>query len=139
MSFNEIVANATWAAPFVAAAIVLLFSIVLKKTKLRNAISVGALLVTAVSATLLLKAVLDSSTGVVQFSTPWIPALNVDFGLYVDSLAAFMAVIVAWLCFLIAVYSVKYMEGDSGLSRYWFFFSFFTGSMMLIILSSNLL
>jgi NADH-quinone oxidoreductase subunit L len=139
MSLNEIVANATWAAPFVGAALVLFLSMILKKNKFRNAISVGSLLVTAVSATLLLKGVLESSTGVVQFSVPWIPALNVDFGLYVDSLAAFMVVIVAWLCFLIAVYSVKYMEDDSGLSRYWFFFSFFTGSMMLIVLSSNLL
>ena len=139
MSLNQIAANATWAAPFVGAAMVLLFSMVLKKNKFRDAISVGSLLVSAVSATLLLKGVLESSTGVVQFSTPWIPAINVEFGLYVDSLAAFMALIVAWLCFLIAVYSVKYMEGDSGLSRYWFFFSFFTGSMLLIVLSSNLL
>ena len=139
MSLNEIVANATWVAPFVGAALVLVLSMILKKNKFRNAISVGALLVSAVSATLLLKGVLESSTGVVQFTLPWIPTINMEFGLYVDSLAAFMALIVAWLCFLIAVYSVKYMEGDSGLSRYWFFFSFFTGSMMLIVLSSNLL
>ena len=139
MSLNEIVANATWAAPFVGAAMVLLFSMVLKKNKFRDALSVGSLLVSAISATLLLKGVLESSTGVVQFSVPWIPAINVEFGLYVDSLAAFMAVIVTWLCFLIGVYSVKYMEGNSGLSRYWFFFSFFTGSMLLIVLSSNLL
>ena len=139
MSLSEIAANATWAAPFVGATIVLFLSMILKKNNLRDAISVGSLLVSAISATLLLKGVLESSTGVVQFSAPWIPAINVEFGLYVDSLAAFMAVIVAWLCFLIAVYSVKYMEGDSGLSRYWFFFSFFTGSMLLIVLSSNLL
>jgi NADH-quinone oxidoreductase subunit L len=139
MSLNEIVANATWAAPFAGAAIVLFVSMVLKKNKLRNAVSVGSLLVSAVSATLLLKGVLESNIGLVQFSYPWIPAIHVDFGIYVDSLAAFMAVIVAWLCFIIAVYSVKYMEGDSGLSRYWFFFSFFTGSMLLIVLSSNLL
>ncbi|HLN89924.1 MAG TPA: NADH-quinone oxidoreductase subunit L [Candidatus Binatia bacterium] len=139
MSLNEIVANATWAAPFVGAALVLLFSMVLKKNRYRDAISVGSILISAVSATLLLNGVLQSSTGLVQFSARWIPTLNVDFGLYVDSLAAFMAVIVAWLCFLIAVYSVKYMEGDSGLSRYWFFFGFFTGSMLLIVLSSNLL
>ncbi|HKZ88231.1 MAG TPA: NADH-quinone oxidoreductase subunit L [Candidatus Bathyarchaeia archaeon] len=139
MSLNEIVANATWAAPFVGAAIVLFVSMVLKKNKLRNAISVGSLFVSAISSTLLLKGVLESSIGLVQFSIPWIPAINVEFGLYIDTLAAFMALIVTWLCFVIGVYSVKYMEDDSGLSRYWFFFSFFTGSMLLIVFSSNLL
>ena len=82
---------------------------------------------------------LESSNGVVQFSIPWIPSIGVSFGLYVDSLAAFMSVIVSWLCFLISVYSIKYMEDDSGLSRYWLFFTFFTGSMLLIVMSSNLL
>jgi NADH-quinone oxidoreductase subunit L len=139
MSLNEIAANATWAAPFVGTAIVLFLSLVLHKNKLRNAISVGSLLVSAVFSTVLLVLVLESSNGVVQFSVPWIPAIGVNFGLYVDSLAAFMSVIVSWLCFLIAVYSVKYMEDDSGLSRYWLFFTFFTGSMLLIVMSSNLL
>ncbi len=139
MSLYEIAANVTWAAPFVGAAIVLLVSMVLKKNKLRDAISIGSLLASAVSSTILLQGVLTSSTGVVRFSAPWIPAINVEFGLYADSLAAFMALIVAWLCFLIGVYSLKYMEGDRGLSRYWFFFTFFTGSMLLIVLSSNLL
>ena len=92
MSLNEIVANLTWAAPFVGATLVLFLSMILKKNRFRNAISVGSLLVSAVSATLLLKGVLESGPAI-QFSVPWIPALNVDFGLYVDSLAAFMVVI----------------------------------------------
>lgn len=139
MSLNEIAANAMWAAPFIGAAMILLFSMILKKNRFRDAISVGSILISAIASTLLLNAVLESSTGVVQFSFSWIPAIGVNFSLYIDSLAAFMALIVTWLCFLISVYSVKYMDGDSGLSRYWFFFNFFTGSMLLIVLSGNLL
>ena len=37
------------------------------------------------------------------------------------------------------VYSLDYMKGDSGLTRYWFFMNFFIGSMQLIVLSDNLL
>lgn len=139
MSLNEVVANATWAAPFIGSVMVLFLSLMLKKNKVGHAVAIISLLVSAISATLLLMNVLESSTGVVQFTYPWISAINVDFGIYVDSLAAFMAVIVDWLCVIIGVYSIKYMEGDSGLNRYWLFFTFFTGSMLLIVLSSNLL
>ncbi len=139
MSLNEIAANATWAAPFVGTAIILFLSLILNKNKLRNLVSVGSLFVSAIASTVLLVLVLQSSSGIVQFSVPWIPAIGVNFGLYIDSLAAFMAVLVSWLCFLISVYSTKYMQDDSGLSRYWLFFTFFTGSMLLIVMSSNLL
>jgi NADH-quinone oxidoreductase subunit L len=139
MSLNEIAVNVTWAAPFVGTAIILFLSLILHKNKLRNLVSGGSLFVSAIFSTVLLVLVLQSSSGIVQFSIPWIPSIGVNFGLYVDSLAAFMAVIVSWLCFLISVYSSKYMEDDSGLSRYWLFFTFFTGSMLLIVMSSNLL
>ncbi len=139
MSLTEIAANLTWAAPFVGTAIILFLSLILNKNKLRNLISVGSLFVSAIASTVLLTLVLQSRNGVIQFSIPWIPSINVNFALYIDSLAAFMAVIVSWLCFLISVYSTKYMETDSGLSRYWLFFTFFTGSMLLIVMSGNLL
>ena len=139
MSLNEIAVNAVWAAPFIGTAIVLFLSLLLHKNKFRNLISVGSLFVSAIFSTLLLILVLQSSSGVIQFTTPWIPSIGVNFLLYIDTLAAFMAVLVSWLCFLISVYSVKYMEGDSGLSRYWLFFTFFTGCMLLIVMSGNLL
>jgi len=138
MTPSEIVANLTWVAPYIGAVIVLLFSM-FKESRLRGYIAVSMLFLSALSSTILLTTVLGSSEGLVQFSYPWISTLQVELGVYVDTLAAFMALIVAWLCALIGFYSLKYMEGDTGLTRYWFFFSFFTGSMLLIVLSGNLL
>jgi len=37
------------------------------------------------------------------------------------------------------VYSLGYMKGDRGLTRYWFFMNFFVGSMLLLVMSDNLL
>ena len=37
------------------------------------------------------------------------------------------------------VYSLGYMKGERGLTRYWFFMNFFIGSMQLIVLSDNFL
>jgi NADH-quinone oxidoreductase subunit L len=50
-----------------------------------------------------------------------------------------MTNLVAWISFLIFVYSLGYMHGDKNLTRYWFFMLFFIGSMQLIVLSDNLL
>ena len=60
-------------------------------------------------------------------------------GVLADPLAIVMSNLVAWISFLIFVYSTGYMHGDRDLTRYWFFMLFFIGSMQLIVLSDNLL
>lgn len=125
----------TWSVPFIGA----LLSLILSRTgKLRDVIAVLAILTSAIFSTLTLLEFL-SSREPVQESYTWITSLGISAGVYVDSLSAFMAFIVAWLSFLIAAYSLKYMEGDPGLTRYWFFFDFFVGSMLLLVLADNLI
>ncbi|MFN4045844.1 MAG: NADH-quinone oxidoreductase subunit L [Acidilobaceae archaeon] len=68
----------------------------------------------------------------------WVPWLNITLGTYFDGLSALMSLTVSWISLMIAVYSVKYMEGDWGYGRYFFFFTFFVGSMMLLVLADNL-
>ena len=60
-------------------------------------------------------------------------------GVPADPLAIIMTNLVAWVSFLIFVYSTGYMHGDRDLTRFWFFMLFFIGSMELIVLSDNLL
>jgi NADH-quinone oxidoreductase subunit L len=69
----------------------------------------------------------------------WISSLNIKAGVLADPLAVVMTNLVAWISFLIMVYSTGYMHGDKDLKRYWFFMLFFIGSMQLIVLSDNLL
>src|SRR5207302_2097105 len=57
----------------------------------------------------------------------------------VDPLSMFLANIVAWISFLIMVYSLQYMKGEFGLTRYWFFMNLFIGNMLLLVLADNLL
>ncbi len=57
--------------------------------------------------------------------TTWITFPNgkpLELGVLVDPLAILIANVVAFISFLIVVYSVGYMHGDPGLTRYWFFF-----------------
>ena len=51
----------------------------------------------------------------------------------------FLVNIVAWISFLIMVYSLQYMKGEFGLTRYWFFMNLFISNMLLLVLADNLL
>ncbi|TMI29024.1 NADH-quinone oxidoreductase subunit L, partial [Candidatus Bathyarchaeota archaeon] len=69
----------------------------------------------------------------------WIPSLGITAGVLVDPLSLFMANIVAWISLLIMIYSVGYMKGEFGMTRYWFFMNLFIGNMLLLVLADNLL
>ncbi len=124
---------AAWLLPYVGAALSLTL-----KGKLRDSIAVLMLLLSALCSTVLLNTVLDTGEAVV-YEASWVKTIDFNLQTYVDSLAAFMSVVVSWLSFLIGFYSLKYMEHDTGLTRYWFFFDFFVGSMQLLVLSGNIL
>ncbi len=62
---------------------------------------------------------------------------EIKAGILLDPLSIIMVNIVAVISFLIMVYSVGYMHGDPGLTRYWFFMNFFIASMLLLVLSDN--
>ncbi|MGC8936344.1 MAG: NADH-quinone oxidoreductase subunit L [Candidatus Methanomethylicaceae archaeon] len=74
--------------------------------------------------------------GGLWFSLPSGGAIGI--GILLDSLSIVLANLVAFLSFLIMVYSFKYMEGEPGEDRYWFFMSFFIGGMLMLILADNL-
>src|SRR5687768_1412172 len=137
IGFGGIGINAwmVWILPFVGAA--LIPAIAKVGNRARNYAAVGFALASALSAVTLLPVALDG--GQVHSQINWIPILNIHAGTLADSLSILMTNIVAWISFLIFVYSLGYMHGDKNLTRYWFFMLFFIGSMQLIVLSDNLL
>lgn len=124
-----------WVLPFVGAA--LIPAIAKVGNRLRNYAAVGFALASAIFAATLLP--LGIEGGQIHSQINWIPILNIHAGVLADSLSIFMTNIVAWISFLIFIYSVGYMHGDKDLTRYWFFMLFFIGSMQLIVFSDNLL
>ncbi|HET8793394.1 MAG TPA: NADH-quinone oxidoreductase subunit L [Nitrososphaeraceae archaeon] len=124
-----------WILPFVGAA--LIPAIAKKSHKISDISAVGFALISAILATTLIPLVFVGGETHSQIS--WISALNIKAGTLADPLSIIMTNLVAWISFLIIVYSVGYMHGDRDLTRYWFFMLFFIGSMQLIVLSDNLL
>jgi NADH-quinone oxidoreductase subunit L len=74
-------------------------------------------------------------------SHSWLNVGNLDigFGIIMDPLTAVMVVIVSGVSLLVQIYSQGYMRGDPGYSRYFAFMALFTGSMLGLVLSRNIL
>jgi NADH-quinone oxidoreductase subunit L len=124
-----------WLLPFAGAAIIA--AVARAGHRARDYTAVGFALASAISAATLMPLALEGAE--VHSQIPWISSLGLEAGVLADPLAIVMANLVAWISFLIIVYSTGYMHGDKDLTRYWFFMLFFIGSMQLIVLSDNLL
>src|ERR671919_98535 len=124
-----------WLLPFVGAAIIA--AVARAGHSARDYTAVGFALASAISAATLMPLALEGAE--VHSQIPWISSLSLEAGVLADPLTIVMANLVAWISFLIIVYSTGYMHGDKDLTRYWFFMLFFIGSMQLIVLSDNLL
>jgi NADH-quinone oxidoreductase subunit L len=137
MGFEGIAINVwlVWMLPFIGAA--LIPALRRSKPNLLNYTAVAFSLVSAILAATLIPLALTNSE--IHSQVNWISALNLKAGILGDPLAIIVTNIVAWISFLIIVYSVGYMHGEQDLTRYWFFMLFFIGSMQLIVLSDNLL
>src|SRR3989304_2472518 len=121
-----------WVSPLVGA----LLTPVLAKAnaRLRDLAAVSFTLIAALSAT---ATALTVSRG--DYQVEWIPSLGIKAGELVDPLSIFMANIVSWISLLIMVYSLEYMKGDSGLTRYWFFMTLVISHRLVLILAEKLM
>jgi NADH-quinone oxidoreductase subunit L len=57
--------------------------------------------------------------------------------IFLDPLAVFMCLVVTGVSFLIHLYSVAYMDSDTGYRRYFSYLNFFVFSMLLLVLAGN--
>ena len=110
--------------------------------KLRDYSAVAFAAAAAVSAVSMIPYLFSGHTpGDIRVLT-WMTLPNgtpLEFGVLVDPLSIIVCNVVAFISFLIVVYSTSYMHGDPGLDRYWFLFLYFIGSMLLLVLADNLI
>lgn len=124
--------------PFLSMAIILIFT--RRNQALSSRISVGAISVSLLSALFLLLKLHDASSPI-QFQMEWFSSgnLHVAFGYYLDPLSLLMLTIVTVIAFLVQVYSLGYMSGDPGYSRYYAFQSLFAWAMMNMVIAGSML
>lgn len=65
--------------------------------------------------------------------------MNFDVGFLIDRLSAVMTVVVLFVSLMVHIYTIGYMQGDPGYTRFFSYVSLFTFSMLILVLSNNLL
>src|SRR5688572_11861473 len=71
----------------------------------------------------------------------WIAFTGIDisFGLMIDPLTIIMLLVVTGVGFLIHLYSIGYMHGDEGFTRFFVYLNLFIFFMLLLVMGSNFL
>ena len=71
----------------------------------------------------------------------WIAAdgFQASIALRLDALSLVMALVVTFVSALIHLYSVEYMAGDEGYSRFFAYMNLFVGSMLVLVLADDIL
>ena len=135
MAIEVISAWAVWIFPLLAS----LFVPIIGKysEKARNGFVVVIAALTASLAASLIPAVWHGEGVVITSTIPWIPEINA--GIYIDPLSVLFTCLIAFFALIISVYSIGYMKGENGLTRYYYLILLFIGSMIGLVLSDNML
>jgi len=66
-------------------------------------------------------------------------SFSISIGFHVDALTTVMLFVITGVGFLIHVYSIGYMHGDSGYTRYFAYLNLFVFAMLILVLANNYL
>lgn len=127
----------TWL-PFFSMATILIFT--RPNQRLSSTISVASIATSFLCALFLLIKLYHAGAPV-QYQTAWLISddVKVTFGYLLDPLSLLMLQIVATIAFLVQIYSLGYMAGDPGFSRYYAFQSLFAWAMMNMVIAPTIL
>ena len=65
--------------------------------------------------------------------------LKMEVGFLVDGLTAMMMCVVTFVSLMVHLYTIGYMEEDEGYNRFFAYISLFTFSMLMLVMSNNML
>jgi NADH-quinone oxidoreductase subunit L len=125
-------------APFAGFLIIVLLTF--KNSFFSRIVSVSLMGLSALAAGLLLGSHFSLTTPL-TYTTDWLVTahLTLQVGYYLDRLSLLMLFLVSFISFLIQIFSLGYMDEDSGKSRFFAYLSFFSWAMMFFVVSTNLL
>ena len=65
--------------------------------------------------------------------------LKMEIGFLVDGLSAMMMCVVSFVSLMVHIYTIGYMQEDEGYNRFFAYISLFTFSMLMLVMSNNML
>ena len=109
--------------------------------RLSHTLTILGVLVAFILSAMTLKSVALDGASFNETLYTWmvVGGLKMEVGFLVDSLTAMMMVVVTFVSLMVHIYTIGYMEEDDGYNRFFAYISLFTFSMLMLVMSNNLL
>ncbi|MCI2807074.1 NADH-quinone oxidoreductase subunit L [Eoetvoesiella caeni] len=103
-------------------------------------ITILGVLISFIGSVVVLFQVLDGQTfdGTV-YAWNVIGTVKLEVGFLIDSLTVLMMVVVTFVSLMVHIYTIGYMADDPGYQRFFSYISLFTFSMLMLVMSNNML
>lgn len=78
---------------------------------------------------------------IIPFNTVWLnftDKLHIDMGILLDPISVMMLVVITTVSLMVHMYSMGYMKGEKGYSRFYAFLSLFSFSMLGLVVATNI-
>jgi NADH-quinone oxidoreductase subunit L len=100
----------------------------------------GVLVAFVISAQTLKSVVVDGARfNATLYEWMVVGGLKMEVGFLVDGLTAMMMCVVTFVSLMVHIYTIGYMEEDEGYNRFFSYISLFTFSMLMLVMSNNML
>jgi NADH-quinone oxidoreductase subunit L len=78
---------------------------------------------------------------IIAYNTVWLnltEKLHIDLGILLDPISVMMLVVITTVSLMVHIYSIGYMDGERGYSRFFAFLSLFSFSMLGLVVATNI-
>jgi len=109
--------------------------------RMSHTITILGVLVAFVISAMTLKSVAIDGARFNESIYTWmeVGGLKMEVGFLIDSLTAMMMCVVTFVSLMVHIYTIGYMEEDDGYNRFFAYISLFTFSMLMLVMSNNML
>jgi NADH-quinone oxidoreductase subunit L len=109
--------------------------------KLSHTFTILGVLIAFVLSALTLQSVVVDGARFNETLYTWmvVGGLKMEIGFLVDGLTAMMMCVVTFVSLMVHLYTIGYMEEDEGYNRFFGYISLFTFSMLMLVMSNNML
>jgi NADH-quinone oxidoreductase subunit L len=109
--------------------------------KVTHSLTILGVLVAFIISAMTLKSVVADGARFNATLYEWmvVGGLKMEVGFMVDGLTAMMMCVVTFVSLMVHIYTIGYMEEDDGYNRFFAYISLFTFSMLMLVMSNNML
>ena len=109
--------------------------------RLSHTLTIAGVLVAFIISAMTLKSVALDGARFNETLYTWmvVGGLKMEVGFLVDGLSAMMMCVVTFVSLMVHIYTIGYMKEDEGYNRFFAYISLFTFSMLMLVMSNNML